>query len=259
MLLGEYGVYCCVTCHGGGWHAVTTFYICGWTTVVLNVLFHHGGVVWSCHEWSWLSYLVQCCCQTISWLLLVWVGMETWRCIDVCRHGGVCGGDGEWWCRGCIEDVRCRVLFPHDMGCEVDCHVIMRRHRVGGMDKWMFVPCLLPIEVVWCCCRWYCIDVPPWWWYAVATSRWLRLMFCAVLSPHGDADDADTGVDLLWLLIWKINYGRIKFCWVNERRKYHLPWLGCGLPPTSSLFVQCNALIDCVDYRFRHVRLECRP
>jgi hypothetical protein len=43
------------------------------------------------------------------------------------------------------------------------------------------------------------------------------------------------------IVIWKINYGRIKFCWVNERRKYHLPWLGCGLPPTSSLFVQCNA------------------
>ena len=31
-----------------------------------------------------------------------------------------------------------------------------------------------------------------------------------------------------------------------------------SLPPMSSLlFVQCNELINCVDYRFRHVRLEC--
>jgi len=29
MLLDDYGMYCCVTCHGGGVVAVTTFYICG--------------------------------------------------------------------------------------------------------------------------------------------------------------------------------------------------------------------------------------
>ena len=84
-----------------GWHAVmTTFCICGWTTVVLSVLIHHGaGVVWSWYEWSWLLYLVQYCSQTISWLLSVWIVMEmvcVW-CVppwwwyvfdDVCRHGG---------------------------------------------------------------------------------------------------------------------------------------------------------------------------
>ncbi len=60
-------------------------------------------------------------------------------------------------------------------------------------------------------------------------------------------DDTDTGliVVIVDLRRWKIILRELNF-------------RGCGLPPISSLlFVQCNELINCVDYRFRHVRLEC--
>jgi len=78
-------------------------------------------------------------------LLLVWVGMEMvdgivlmWADMVVCS--------GEWWRRGGIEDVRCRVLFPHDVG--------------------------------WCRCTWGWLSC-----YHAATSRWwYGRMFVAVSS-----------------------------------------------------------------------------
>jgi len=188
MLLDEYGMYCCMMVVSGirwrcfisvvegvvvfnvlyttvmGWHAVmTTLCICGWTTVVLSVLIHHGGVVWSWYEWSWL---LQYCCQTISWsLLLVWVGME--YCLMCAAMVVVCGDVAVVW-----NNVYCCLLLPHDVG--------------------------------WCCWWWYCFDVPPWWWHVVAaTSRWLRLVFLyrAIPSWWCMMMLLCRGW-LLWLLIW---------------------------------------------------------
>ena len=166
-----------------GWHAVmTTFCICGWTTVVLSVLIHHGaGVVWSWYEWSWLLYLLQYCCQTISWLLSVWIGMEmvcVW-CVppwwwyvfdDVCRHDG-----GMRRRRGCMDE--CLLLHPLTSWCGViivDGIVLMCRYVVtsgGGYVRWLrlvFLDRALPswwcmmmllymglivVIVDWCCCQ----------------------------------------------------------------------------------------------------------
>ena len=159
-------IYCCVKCHDDGdewWHTVTMFYLCGWTTVVLNILFHHGGVVWSCYERSWLSHFVQCCCQTISWLLPVWVGRRWY--FMMCAAMVVCGDDvavAIW------TNVCCHVLLPNDVGwC---CHTwgwLAGYHAAtsgGGMDECL-LPCLLPHAMMrgdvvvdgidWC--------VLPWW------------------------------------------------------------------------------------------------
>ena len=88
--------------------------------------------------------------------------------------------------------------------------------------------------------RWYCTTGGMWW----LSRGGLGWCSCAVLSPHGDV--------WWWMLIWgwllwllitakgKFNSGRIKFCWVNERRKYRLPWL--WLPPTLSLPMFTNAM-----------------
>lgn len=181
MLLDEYGMYCCVICHmvvSGrirwrcfisvvegvvvfnvlyttvmGWHAVmTTFCICGWTTVVLSVLIHHGaGVVWSWYEWSWLLYLVQYCCQTFSWLISVWVRVEmvcVW-CVppwwwyvfdDVCRHDG-----GMRRRRGRMDE--CLLLRPLTSWCGViivDGIVLMCRY---GGDKWWWLRPVVEVGV----------------------------------------------------------------------------------------------------------------
>ena len=150
-----------------GWHVVmATFCICGWTTVVLSVIIHHGGVVWSWYEWSWLSYLVQYCCQTISWLLSVWIGMEmvcVW-CVppwwwyvfdDVCRHDG-----GMRRRRGRMDE--CLLLRPLTSWCGVivvDGIVLMCRY---GGDKWWWQRPVVEVGVLlfphddvwWCCYTW---------------------------------------------------------------------------------------------------------
>ena len=113
--------------------AVTTFYICGWTTVV--------GVVWSCYEWSCLSYLVQCCCQTIS--VYYWFGRHGDGIVLICADMVVCGG--EWWRRGGIEDVAMSSFFAMWV-MSLHMRLIARWHRGGGMDE-----CLLPCPLTsWC-------------------------------------------------------------------------------------------------------------
>ena len=309
MLLDDYGMYCCVTCHGGGVVAVTTFYICGWTTVV--------GVVWSCYEWSCLSYLVQCCCQTIS--VYYWFGSAwRWYCIDLCRHGCM-----RWWVVtsrwywGC-----CNVLFLRDVGDvvahEVDCAATSRwwyGRMFVAMSSYLMMWSDVVVDGIVLMCRhsggmrWcvavvvevgVCAALPSWWFmmmlihgvdccdcwsiyrrrenliteelnFVGKRAKETSLPTVACLRPHGDVwwccyagvDCCDFWFDVFVRLILTYCY-ILDLVWVRKKliqnelffvvtgkQHYRHPWRWFA----SDL----HALIDCVDYRFRHVRLECRP
>ena len=149
-----------------GWHVVmATFCICGWTTVVPSVIINHGGVVWSWYEWSWLSYLVQYCCQTISWLLSVWIGMEmvcVWWCVP------------PWWWYAATSRSYGRMFVAASS-----------YFMMWGDNCWWY----------WCAAMW-------WWQVVVATSGGWGWCFWTVLFPHGDVWwCCYTWGWLLWLLI----------------------------------------------------------
>ena len=217
----EYGMHCCVTCHDGGeWHTVTTFYICGWTTVVFNVLLHHGG-------WSWLSYLVQCCCQTISWLLLVWAGMEMvlYWCVP------------SWWYAVVSGDVAVVLM----MFVALSSFLVMWRLIVMlscGDIAVVMDECLLPCPLTsWCMWSDVVVDGTVLMCGHGLSRGGLGWCSCAVLSP------------LVMYLWWWVDCCD---CWlrrenliteelillgsmVNERRKYRV-WYVVWLASTSSLF-----------------------
>ena len=186
--------------------AVTTFYICGWTTVV--------GVVWSCYEWSCLSYLVQCCCQTIS--VYYWFGSAwRWYCIDLCRHGCM-----RWWVVtsrwywGC-----CNVLFLRDVGDvvahEVDCAVTSRwwyGRMFVAMSSYLMMWSDVVVDGIVLMCRHsggmrWCVAVVVEVGVCAALPSWWFMM----MLIHG-VDCCDC-----WSIYLqtkgKFNYRRIKFCW----------------------------------------------
>ena len=160
----------------------------------------------------------------------------------------VCGGASRWWLRLVFV-----LLSPHGdswwcwyMGLIVvivDLSIYRRRENliteelnfVGKRAKETSLPtvaCLRPHGDVWWCC--YagvdCCDF----WFDVFVR--LILTYCYIL-------------DLVWVRK-KLIQNELFFV-VTGKQHYRHPW-----PWFAS---DLHALIDCVDYRFRHVRLECRP
>ena len=173
-------------------------------------------------------------------LVIIGLGRHGDGIVLMCAVMVVCGG--EWWRCGGIDDVRCLVLFPHDV--EWCCYTwgwLSCYHAATSRWWWTNVCChvFLPHDVGWCCLMvlYWCAAM------VVAKSRWFGLMFLCRALPSWWCMMMLIWGWLLWLLITakgKFNSGRIKFCWVNERRKYRLPWL--WLPPTLSLPMFTNAM-----------------
>lgn len=169
------------------WHAVmTTFCICGWTTVVLSVLIHHGGVVWSWYEWSWLLIVVFSTIFLSNYFLVVAIGFgrDEDGMFDVCRNSG-------------------------DM-----------RRRRGRMDE-----CLLMMVLFWCaavvvtcgggnvavvevgsCTR----AIPSWWCMMMLLCRgWLlRLLiwcFCQLILIATISSGWEKNSEWIIFLWWQVN------------------------------------------------------
>ena len=205
---------------------------------------------WCRCTWGWLRgdiavvVWTNVCCHV---LLLMWSDVVVDGIVLMCRHSG-----GMRWCVAVVVEVGVCAALPswwfmmmliHGVDC-CDCWSIYRRREnliteelnfVGKRAKETSLPtvaCLRPHGDVWWCC--YagvdCCDF----WFDVFVR--LILTYCYIL-------------DLVWVRK-KLIQNELFFV-VTGKQHYRHPW-----PWFAS---DLHALIDCVDYRFRHVRLECRP
>ena len=167
----------------------------------------------SCYEWSWLSYLVQCCYQTIVvgyyWFRSAW----RWYCIDVFRHGGMQWRVVmlmSWWYWGCPLPCPlsswCRVMLLH-WGWLSCYHAATSQWQWYGRMIVAMSSYLMPHDVGWCYrrWRWYCIGVLPWWWYAVV-RRGGGWGWCLCGALHS-----------WWCVMMMLILRLVVCCWSTER------------------------------------------